>query len=227
MLVRHRRILIAVVLLVAAGVLAVLAMDAARAPVPAPLVAASAAPEGDAAMDDGSPTVAAPRTSPSATPEPDSVTVQRPPQALPARLQVPSIAVDTELEQLGLLDDGSLATPVDTDLAGWFEGGPRPGAVGPAVIAGHVSWNGDPSVFFRLTELSPGDEITVEQMDGTTVAFEVTRIEQHPKDEFPTVAVYSNTEGPELRLITCGGEFDSSTGHFDDNIVVFATLVSD
>lgn len=227
MLVRHRRILIAVVLLVAAGVLAVLAMDAARAPVPAPLVAASAAPEGDAAMDDGSPTVAAPRTSPSATPEPDSVTVQRPPQALPARLQVPAIAVDTELEQLGLLDDGSLATPVDTDLAGWFEGGPRPGAVGPAVIAGHVSWNGDPSVFFRLTELSPGDEITVEQMDGTTVAFEVTRVEQHPKDEFPTVAVYSNTEGPELRLITCGGEFDSSTGHFDDNIVVFATLVSD
>lgn len=227
MLVRHGRTLIAVVLLVAASVLAALAVDAARAPVPAPLAAASAAPQDGATTDDSSPTVAAPRTSPSAAPEPSSVTVQRPTPALPARLQVPSIGVDTELEQLGVLDDGSLATPVDTDLAGWFEGGPRPGAVGPAVIAGHVSWNGDPSVFFRLTELSPGDEITVEQTDGAIVTFEVTRLEQHPKDEFPTVAVYSNTDGPELRLITCGGEFDSSTGHFDDNIVVFATLVSD
>ena len=121
---------------------------------------------------------------------------------------------------------GALATPVDTDLAGWFEGGPRPGAIGPAVIAGHVSWNGDPSVFFRLGELVAGDRITVEGENGTEATFAVTRVEQHPKNEFPTVSVYANTDSPELRLITCGGEFDRGTGHFDDNVIVFAELVT-
>jgi hypothetical protein len=30
-----------------------------------------------------------------------------------------------------------------------------------------------------------------------------------------------------LRVITCGGEYDPATGHYVDNLVVFATLVSD
>ncbi|GIG54695.1 class F sortase [Demequina activiva] len=219
----NRRVIASIGSFAVAAVLGVLAVDALQVPAPAPLPSPSAsatAPE----PQQSAPAVAAPEAAAQDEAE-ANVTVEPDVQALPARLTVPEIGVDTELEQLGLLDDGSLATPVDTDLAGWFEGGPRPGAVGPAVIAGHVSWNGDPSVFFRLTELQPGDVIEVEQTDGREVAFEVTRIEQHPKDEFPTVAVYANTERPELRLITCGGEFDSSTGHFDDNIVVFASVV--
>ncbi|WP_084037855.1 class F sortase [Demequina sp. NBRC 110053] len=219
----NRRMIAGLALVALAAVLAVLAVEGVRVATPAPLAsAASTTPPG--AEDDGTPTVAADE-SPTADPLTSQIDVEPGPQALPVRLEVPAIGVDTELEQLGLLDDGSLATPVDTDLAGWFKGGPRPGAVGPAVIAGHVSWNGDPSVFYRLTELAEGDSITVEQDDGAIVTYEVTRMEQHPKDEFPTVDVYANTEGPELRLITCGGEFDSSTGHFDDNIVVFARAV--
>lgn len=224
MLTRNRSIVVAVVLGVAAVVLTVFAVDAARAPVPTPLASASA-DAGPPSSPDVAPSVQAQPTAESDLGSAGGVAVERAPQALPTRLEVPTIGIDTELEELGLLDDGSLATPEDTDLAGWFEGGPRPGAVGPAVIAGHVSWNGDPSVFFRLTELEPGNAIDVQQADGAEVTFEVTRIEQHPKDDFPTVSVYANTDSPELRLITCGGEFDSSTGHFDDNIVVFASLV--
>jgi LPXTG-site transpeptidase (sortase) family protein len=224
MLTRRPSILAAIVLLVVATVLTILAVDAARSPVPPPLASASADPGAPAEPEGAPSTVEQPSPTPGGE-QTGTVEAERPPQALPVRLQVPDIGIDTELEQLGLLDDGSLSTPEDTDLAGWFERGPRPGAVGPAVIAGHVSWNGEPSVFFRLTELTTGDQITVEQADGSTVAFEVMRTEQHPKDEFPTVAVYANTEAPELRLITCGGEFDSSTGHFDDNIVVFASVV--
>ncbi|WP_084078170.1 class F sortase [Demequina sp. NBRC 110057] len=214
-------------LLVGAGALGYLAYDALRVEAPPPLAAATATTEPQAPPD-RNPSVTAPTPAPTSvgagTTGRDRVTVADPAPALPTRLEIPAIDVDTVLERLGLLTDGSLATPEDTDLAGWFEGGPRPGAIGPSVIAGHVSWNGDPSVFFRLTELVPGDLITVEQADGREVTFEVTRIEQHPKDAFPTVEVYSNTDDPELRLITCGGDFDSSTGHFDDNIVVFARL---
>lgn len=31
---------------------------------------------------------------------------------------------------------------------------------------------------------------------------------------------------PELALVTCGGTFNYSTGHYDDNIVVWATPAS-
>lgn len=211
--------------LVAIGA-AALAVDALQVDAPSPLASASIASSESAGTPDQGEVMAPSQPAP-ASAAPDVDVVERPPQAMPVSLSIPKIDVETELEQLGTLDDGALATPVDTDLAGWFSGGPRPGAVGPAVIAGHVSWNGDPSIFFRLTELEVGDTFSVGQPDGAEVTFEATRIEQHPKDEFPTVAVYANTAGPELRLITCGGEFDSSTGHFDDNIVVFAELVED
>ncbi|WP_084103525.1 class F sortase [Demequina sp. NBRC 110056] len=219
---RRQQGLVAVALVVLAAVLAVLAIEATRVSTPQPLAAPSAS--ASSAPGDEQPSIAAGGDASPSAPT-GAVAVEPGPQALPERLSVPAIGVETELEQLDLLPDGALGTPVDTDLAGWFEGGPRPGAVGPAVIAGHVSWNGDPSVFFRLTEIEPGDRIDVHQADGATVTFEVTRIEQHPKDDFPTVAVYANTSGPELRLITCGGEFDSSTGHFDDNVVVFAQII--
>lgn len=205
---------------------AAVAVDALQVDAPPPLAASPAEPTASALSPEPT-TVTAPAVPAPASAAPEVEVAERPAQALPVALSIPQIDVETSLEQLGTLDDGSLATPVDTDLAGWFEGGPRPGAVGPAVIAGHVSWNGDPSVFFRLTELEAGDVFTVHQADGDEVEFEVTRLEQHPKNEFPTVAVYANTDTPELRLITCGGEFDSSTGHFDDNVVVFAELIED
>jgi hypothetical protein len=36
--------------------------------------------------------------------------------------------------------------------------------------------------------------------------------------------VYGDIDHAGLRLITCGGAFDDATGHYLDNIVVFATL---
>ena len=45
-------------------------------------------------------------------------------------------------------------------VAGWFTRGAAPGALGPAVIAGHVTWNG-PAVFYRLNTLRQGDQVTV------------------------------------------------------------------
>ena len=57
------------------------------------------------------------------------------------------------------------------------------------------------------------------------LAFEVTGVRRFPKKRFPTELVYGNTDHAALRLITCGGAFDVSTGHYVDNIVVFASLV--
>ena len=61
--------------------------------------------------------------------------------------------------------------------------------------------------------------------DGSQPVFRVTRVEQYPKDGFPTAEVYGDIDHAGLRLITCGGVFNRATGHYDDNIVVFAELI--
>ncbi|GAA1356331.1 hypothetical protein GCM10009636_25510 [Arthrobacter koreensis] len=82
---------------------------------------------------------------------------------------------------------------------------------------------GGPGVFADLRALVPGDVVEVGRQDGSTVEFTVERAEQYGKDSFPTLEVYGNTAGPELRLITCDG-FDPATGTFDDNYVVYAAM---
>lgn len=144
--------------------------------------------------------------------------------APPTRVQIPAIGVDTTLEDLAIDASGRLAAPVDFDLAGWYSGGVVPGQVGPAIIAGHVDSPTAPAVFADIGALAPGDEIVVTLADGSTLTFEVSGSTQSAKAEFPTAAVYSNVPAPELRLITCGGIFDASTGHYLDNLIVFAEL---
>lgn len=141
----------------------------------------------------------------------------------PLRVLLPTLGVSSTLDPLPLLGDGTLQAPTVWDVAGWYADGPRPGEVGPAVVAGHVDGPDGPAVFWDLEDLRPGDRVEVERSDGSTVAFAVTRSLVVRKDGFPTAEVYGPTPDAELRLITCDGEFDDATGHYVDNLVVFAT----
>ncbi len=201
-------------------------------------------PQPAAAQRTGTPTAetrepavsATPTTSSTTTPAPSPTTTEPAPSApagpaaLPVSLSIPAIDVASELITLGTNPDGTLEVPQpgpDYDKAAWFDGSPRPGDVGPAVIEGHVdSAENGPSVFYSLGSLAVGDRIEVARADGSTVAFQVDDVRVVPKDDFPTLEVYGNTDGPELRLITCGGPFDSSAGSYEDNVVVFASQVA-
>ena len=143
---------------------------------------------------------------------------------MPARLEIPAIGVDSELMELGLQADGTMEVPPGGFPAGWFNGAPTPGEIGPAIIAGHVDWTG-PGVFFNLRDLVPDDRISITRDDGTVAVFVVRQLEQFPKDEFPTDRVYGNLDFAGLRLITCGGSFNRTSGHYEDNIVAFAEFV--
>jgi sortase (surface protein transpeptidase) len=136
------------------------------------------------------------------------------------------VGISSLLEHLAMGADGVLAAPVNYGTAGWFASGPQPGQPGPAVIAGHVDSRDGPAIFYRLGELKPGDEVLVHREDGSTVRFRVDDIEQYPKDAFPAESVYGPVPGPELRLITCGGEFDRTVRSYHDNLVVYATAVA-
>jgi Sortase domain len=156
-----------------------------------------------------------------AAPRPDAGPVAR-----PVALTIPAIGVQTRLIDLGLTASGALQVPPVTSVAGWYTGSSRPGAVGPAVIAGHIDSYFGPAVFYRLSRLRPGDRVYVRRADGTLVVFRVTSVRTYAKDHFPTQAVYGPVPDPELRLITCGGVFDSSLGSYLSNVVVYATEIS-
>jgi sortase (surface protein transpeptidase) len=145
----------------------------------------------------------------------------------PVTLTIPSISVRTDLIHLGLEDNGSLKVPQDTGNgapASWYDGSPTPGERGPSVLLGHVNaLGGNKGVFADLRKLTPGAEINVSRADGSTAVFTVDRGALYPKNEFPTLEVYGNTDAAELRLITCDG-YDPATGEFDDNYVIYATL---
>jgi sortase (surface protein transpeptidase) len=150
------------------------------------------------------------------------------PVARPVALTIPLIGVSTQLIYLGLTSTGTLQVPpLDmAAVAGWYTGSPRPGAIGSAIIVGHIDNINGPGVFFRLDTLRRGDAIYVKRSDGTLVEFRVTAVQSYLKDHFPTEDVYGPVPDPELRLITCGGAFDYATGHYLSNIVVYAAEVS-
>ncbi len=150
---------------------------------------------------------------------------QSAPVARPVSLTIPLIGVKTQLITLGLTAGGALQVPTSWTVAGWYTGSPRPGAIGSAIIVGHIDSLSGPAVFFRLPELRRGDDVYVKRADGTTAEFRVTAVQTYLKDQFPTQTVYGPTPDAELRLITCGGTFDPATGHYLSNTVIYTTEV--
>lgn len=144
----------------------------------------------------------------------------------PVTLIIPSIGVQTKLTDLGLTASGALQVPSSTAVAGWYARGPRPGAIGSAVIVGHIDSRSGPGVFFSLPRLRPGDRIYVRRTDGTLALFRVSAVRSYPKKHFPALAVYGPVPDAELRLITCGGAFDPVLRSYLSNIVVYAAATA-
>ena len=147
--------------------------------------------------------------------------------APPRRLKIRAAGVDTPLVNLRRQRDGTLEVPQDFARAGWYREGIKPGDRGPAVLVGHVDSYDGPAVFHSIKDLQRGDRITVDRVDGSRVVFAVYAKETVAKDDFPTARVYGDTDRPELRLLTCGGPFDTQTKHYLDNVVVYAKQVPD
>jgi len=180
-----------------------------------PRAASAAEPSASAS---GTPIVAADVTAAAVAPAP-------PPPALPVTLSVPAIDVSTRLIRLGQRDDGTVEVPEDASRAGWFDLGPPPGADGSSVILGHVDSTAGPAVFYRLKELRPGDQILVRRDDGTTARFAVHSVKTYLNADFPAQKVYGRQGRSQLNLVTCGGDYDSSRGGYQSNVVVNARLV--
>ncbi len=223
----HRRLVASVTtaVLAVAGVAALVFGLVSQDVAPAP---ASTAQPAASSGEGGAPP--APSTSERGTPAP--APGQSAGEALPASeptaLSIPAIGVESTLITVGQNPDGTIHVPQpgpNYDKAAWYEYSPTPGEVGPSVLLGHIdSAENGPSVFYRLAEMQPGQEVSVTRADGTVAVFTVDRVEKYPKADFPTLEVYGNTPNPQLRLITCGGTFNEDSGNYRSNIVVYAHL---
>jgi hypothetical protein len=147
-------------------------------------------------------------------------------RSTPVALQIPAIALKVSLSTLGLNADGSVQVPTDIQQPGWYRLGPSPGQIGSAVILGHVDSYQGPAVFFKLRSLVTGDQVDVSLADGVVAQFKVTSVAMYLKTAFPDQAVYTSHGISALQLITCGGAFDSNTGHYLSNVVVYTSLVA-
>lgn len=142
----------------------------------------------------------------------------------PQRLVIQSIDVDVELQPLDVDDEGIFDPLPGT--AGWYSNpeAVKPGAVGSAMIGAHINWDGQPDVFSQLHELKPGNAVEVHYSNGQIATFVVEESVQLDKDDLPIERILRATSRPRLSLITCGGQFDYSVGHYDDNTIVYTSF---
>ncbi|MEW1860073.1 class F sortase [Streptomyces sp. NBC_00669] len=149
------------------------------------------------------------------------------PASDPVRLDIGSIGLHADLVGRGLTDGTIDPPPYSTPkVAGWYTGGPTPGTAGAALIVGHVDTETGPAVFFPLSTVKPGALVAVTRADHSVADFSVEAVEVVPKDHFDATRVYGSdaADRPELRLITCGGDFDSARQAYSANVVVYASL---
>lgn len=225
--VRSRSILVVCACLVLAGIIAIVwglnrPMPSQSIPLPSTSTAsASATSPGSAKPGAVAPTPST--TTSRATPAVPAVPVSN-----PVKVAIPSVNEGSTLLRLGTTAQGELQVPTQAQAhqAAWFNGSPKPGQDGPAVILGHVINAEGPAVFYKLGDVQVGEVVKVTDADGRVLTFTVYRVASYPKTHFPTKDVYGNTAGPELRVITCGGVFNSKTGHYLNNTVLYARLSS-
>lgn len=210
---RSRRPVFALVVVVAVAVAAATAVVVTR-----PETSTAAAP-------DPAPAAAVAAEAPPVAPQgPGTAVAQVPvyPTSPPVEVRIPAIGISQSLIGLRVATDGSLEVPQDFDDVGWFSEGYAPGDQGPAVLVGHVDSKAGPAAFYELDVLAIGDLVQVRRADGTLRTYAVTDTQSVPKLEFPTEFVYVGDGGEELKLVTCGGTFDRSSGHYLNNTIVTA-----
>lgn len=162
---------------------------------------------------------------PTTTTPPTSAPPLPAPVAPPVSVAIPAVGLLARVVPIGLNAVGQIEMPAPV-LAGWYRLGPAPGAVGPAVIVGHVDTYQGPAVFYRLTGVRTGEEIDVLRADGSHTRFVVSAVTEVRKTAFPSTAVFGPTSGATIRLITCTGPFNPTSRHYVDSLIVWGVATT-
>jgi LPXTG-site transpeptidase (sortase) family protein len=148
------------------------------------------------------------------------------PQGLPVRLKIPTIGVDSAIEDALITPDGRMDVTAGSVNVAWFALGPHPGQKGSAVIGGHFGIKkGVPFVFYDLDKLKIGDKVYIIDDHNTTLTFAVSSISSFDRNADATT-VFTSADGlAHLNLVTCEGVWNKVNGSYPQRLVVFTDLV--
>ena len=147
---------------------------------------------------------------------------------LPRKITIPKIKVSARVRALGVSADNQLLAPKSIYDAGWYTSSAKPGVdAGAVLIDGHVHGPTRPGIFVNLKKLVQGDLIEIERGDGKVVQYKVEKTQSLPTDTINMgellTSVRPGKQG--LNLITCGGKYDTKTGHYESRDMVFAVQI--
>jgi len=144
-------------------------------------------------------------------------------RSAPVRLVIPSLGISVPVSQVGLNANGSVVSPTNYQVPGWYKDGYAPGQLGSAVILGHIDSSG---VFSRIDDLKVGQQLQVTLADHTRLTFKVIGIRQYTNAGYPYKGVYGPEKYSALNLVSVGSVFTAPTGRSVSDIVVFTALVT-
>jgi hypothetical protein len=148
------------------------------------------------------------------------------PPGRPMTVMIPKIAVSASLESVPLSSNRDVHAPFKWSDAGWFSRGPRPGAIGRAVIFGHLDSTCCPAVFWSLGTLQAGDVVQVRYASGRILSFRVLWQHTYANSSLPIRWLFGGGKGPRaLILFTCAGIFHTDGTGYDHKLVIYARLV--
>jgi hypothetical protein len=143
--------------------------------------------------------------------------------SVPTSIELAASRTPIRVVPIGVTAQGVLEPPADISTAGWWVSGPRPGMPGRAVITGHIdSAAAGLGAFAALDLLHPGDHITLAEADGRTLHFEVTDRQEIRKRQLDPRLLQRTTNASDLLLVTCIGDFNSSTRSYESNLLITA-----
>lgn len=168
-----------------------------------------------------------PKTEP---PTPEAKLEHKVPPTYPKYLIIPKLNINTNVYAVGKTEHGAIDAPQTAWGVGWYRDGTLPGSgSGAALIDGHVNdaFN-TPGVFYELSTLSTGDDITIIRGDDSQLRYKVVKTTEEPLKNINMNKVLSSIEaGKEgLNLVTCGGKYDKATNTFADRVIVYAVRAS-
>lgn len=146
--------------------------------------------------------------------------------AKPVSLKIETRGIDLKLMEVALTDDGTLDTPKDWKLGGWYKSGARPGEGGNMIINAHYDdAGGRPAAFWGLKNVLIGDKVTVLDDLGRYHVYKVTQKFYLSIQDPDRLKIFdSENRQSEITLITCGGVWLNPQSGYSQRLVVKGLL---
>ena len=145
------------------------------------------------------------------------------PAQLPKFLTIEKLHVHARIQTVSAGLNRYINAPDNIFDVGWYEGGPKPGEQGAAVLTGHVSGPTKRGVFQGITSLVPGDKVSITRGDDSVLTYTVQEVKSYDNDKVDMDRIM-RADQQALHIITSAGRFNIRTNQYEPRIAVFAVL---